>query len=696
MSEELNARLSTERLVSSINIAEELDNKDLETIGKHAVDGYELDSESRAGWEDKVEDWTRLALQVTEEKSTPWPGAANVKYPLITNAALQYSARAYPALITGPNVVRGRVIGFDDDGSKLERAIRIGKHMSYQLMEEMEDWEEQMDRLLFALPIVGCMFKKTYYDSVKETNVSEVVYPKELVVNYYATSLEDATRITHVLRMSDNDVYERVASGIYLDEDLQCKEPTDEPLRASDAATGIEKPSEEDSSGIEYEVLEQCCFLDLDDDGYREPYIVTVDKTSKKVLRIVARYDDDSITYDSKGEIIRIVPDHYYTKYSFIPSPDGSFYDIGFGILLGPLNDTVNTLINQLLDAGSLNNMQAGFISRGIRVKNGDKPFHLGEWKTVNTAGDDLKKSIMPLPTKEPSNVLFQMLNMMIGAAEKLSSSTEMMSGQIPGQNTKATVAMAAIDQGMKVFMSIHKRVHRSLTKEYKKLFKLNSKYLDEQKYFTILDLGQERGAMINGSDYDGTNFDIAPVSDPNIATEEQKMAKVQALFELLQMGTVNPQVVTKRYLDATEQPNVNELMQLPEKGPSPEQLQLEWEQQKFAQEMELKWEQAAIDRIKAESSALKDIAAAEAAEEGSQLDEYQKVMGIQQQNDLAGMKSQQAADQFRQKLMQNQEQHQQKMQQRETDHQQKMELARSNTNERAEAGTGNNDGGVS
>ena len=672
MNENEEIKLKMEEIINAVNLAEVLTEKELSYLGETAVDGYENDKYSRAEWEGKVEEWNRLTLQVKEPKTFPWPGAANVKYPLITNAALQYSSRAYPALVNGTNIVRGRVIGFDNDGSKLERAIRVGRHMSYQLLEQMDDWEEQMDRLLFALPILGCMFKKTYYDAVRQKNVSEVVYPSELVVNYYATTLEDAPRITHVLKMSSNDIYERTMSGVYVEQDLE-KPLQDEAIRASDEAQGYTPPENADDTQP-YEILEQCCYYDLDGDGYAEPYIVTVDSVSRKVLRVVARFSEDSLVYNNEGDIVRIEPDHYYTKYSFIPSTDGSFYDIGFGILLGPINDTVNTLINQLLDAGSLNNMQGGFISRGIRVKNGQRPFTLGEWKYVNSAGDDLRKGIIPLPTKEPSNVLFQMLNMMISVGEKISSSTEMMSGQIPGQNTKATVAMAAIDQGMKVFMSIHKRVHRSLAKEYKKLYKLNSMYLPMQDYFTVLDLGQEQAAMIGNSDYDIDNIDIAPASDPNVATEEQRMSKVQALFELVQMGTVNPQEVTKRYLVATEQPNIETLMEMPQQGPSPEELQIEFEKAKFEEESSQKWEDLAIRRISAESAALKNIADAEAAEEGDQLAEYQQILGMQQQNDLAGMKSQQAAQEFKRKQNEQGMQHQQKMQQSNDMHQQKMQ----------------------
>ena len=660
---ELEKTLNIEKILSSGNLAEELYESDLAQIGTDVCEGYDNDCRSRATWEENVDKWTNLALQVAEAKNFPWPGAANVKYPLITTAALQFSARAYPALIPGYNAVRGRVVGYDTTGAKTERALRIGKHMSYQLFEEMEDWEEEMDRLLFALPIVGCMFKKSYFDSVKGHNVSEVVYPKELVVNYWAKSLDDSERVTHVLKMSDNDIHERTANGIFIEQDLEKSSALlEEHDRASDEATGIEKPELEDDT-LPYLILEQHCYLDLDGDGYKEPYLVVVDYGSRNVLRIVSRFAEQSIQYNTKQEIISIKPDSYFTKFSFVPSPDGGFYDIGFGILLGPINETINTLINQLLDAGTVSSLQSGFISKGIRVKGGDTSFTPGEWKYANTIGDDLRKGLVPLPVREPSQVLFSLLGMMIDAGEKLSSVTEVMTGEIPGQNTKATVAMAAIEQGMKVFSSIYKRIHRSLSKEYKKLFKLNSIFLPEESYFTVLDVGQEQAQTIGLQDYSLQDVDVVPSSDPNVATEEQKLAKIQALGELLQLGTINPQEFTKRMLEATEQPNIEALMSMPPPKPNPE---VEFEKEKFKDESDRAWEELGIKRTIAEAQAINQIAAAEAAKEGDQLAQYQQVMKGLQADDLASLKLSQIRQAHMQKMQQQQEMHEQKLAQSE------------------------------
>lgn len=668
---ELDKTLKLDKILGSYNLAEELHDSDLNKIGALVKAGYDTDLRSRSSWEDKIEEWTNLALQVAEQKTFPWVGAANVKYPLITTAALQFSARAYPALLPGTSPVRGRVIGYDVDGSKTERAIRVGKHMSYQILEEMEDWEEEMDRLLFALPIMGCVFKKTYFDSVRGRNASELIYPRELVVNYWAKNLEEAERITHILRMSENDIYERIQSGIYIDQDLST--PTVESASKisppSNSVTGIEQPESDDTTP--YIILEQCLYIDLDGDGYKEPYIVTIDEASCKVLRIVPRFTQEEVQQNDKDKIIRINPINYYTKFSFIPSPDGGFYDIGFGVLLGPINETINTLINQLLDAGTLSNMQSGFIAKGIRIKGGDKTFKPGEWKFANSVGDDLRKGLVPLPVREPSQVLYSLLGMMVESGEKLSSVTEVMTGEIPGQNTKATVAMAAIEQGMKVFSSIYKRIHRSLSKEYKKIFKLNTMFLPEEAYFTILDVGKEGAEQIKQIDYAAGDIDVLPTSDPNVATEEQKIAKIQAIGELLQLGTINPQEFTKRMLEATEQVNIEALMKMPEKQEDPE---VELERAKFQDESERAWEELDIKRTIAEAGALKNIADAEAAEPGQQLQMYQGVMKGMQDDDLASMKLEQMQQQHQQKLQQQQQMHQQKMAQQQAQGQQKLQ----------------------
>lgn len=601
------------------NIANTMEEDELRLIGSDVVEGYESDLESRIEWEERLEASLKLAAQVSENKSFPWENAANVKYPLLTTAALQFASRAYPALVPGPNLVKGRVIGFDEDGSKRDQAIRIGKHMSYQLMEEMEDWEEDMDKLCIIIPIVGCAFKKTYYSPLKDRNISELVLAQDLIVDYYAKSLEDATRITHRLYLTERDIKERKLTGVYRDIDLGSPEAPDSD-QAHDEINGL--VASEANSSTPYTVLEQHTYLDLDEDGYSEPYIVTVDYNTSEVLRIVPRFDIEGISSEM-GKVIHIEAVHYFTKFSFIPNPDGGFYDIGFGTLLGPINNTIDSAINQLLDAGTLSNLPSGFLGRGIRLKGGNYRFTPGEWKFVNSTGDDLRKGIVPLPVNAPDATVFNLLGLMIQSGERLSSTVDSMVGENPGQNQKATTTVAVIEQGMKVFSGIYKRLYRSLKKEVKKLYRLNGIFLPEDSYFIILDPSQEQAAKIGKGDYDGESADVIPSADPTIATEQQKLAKAQGLLELLQLGTVNPTEVTKRVLEAQEQPGISLLMELPPPQPSLEETKFQDESERAWAKLEIEAASVEVAGMAARANAILALAKAESEEEGQQIELY-------------------------------------------------------------------------
>jgi len=532
--------------LESVNVAEKLDEEVLNKISEQVAEGFEYDLRSRVDWEKSLDDWTKLALQVKEEKTFPWYGASNVKYPLLSTAAMQFNARSYPSLIpaTG-DVVKCLVIGSDKTGQKLEQAKRVSKFLSYQLLHEMDGWEEEMDKLLIMLPIVGTIFKKTYYNSTTKRNVSELVLPKDLVVNYWAKTLLDAERVSQIIRLTKRQVKERMMSGVYLDLELGDSQIT----APADNNSGIIK-----DSTLPYEIIEQHTYYDLDDDGYAEPYIVTFERHTRKVLRIAARFDESTIYLDPDGNLQKIDAIQYYTKFSFIPNPNGGFYDIGFGLLLSPLNESVNTLINQLIDGGTLNNLQGGFLGKGLKLKMGESQWKPGEWKTLNTTADDLRKQIVPLPTKEPSNVLFELMGTLVTSGKELASVAEIFVGKMPGQNTPATTTMATIEQGMKVFTAVYKRIYRSLTLEYKKLFALNKLYLDPQEYTNVLD------DVVSAQDFDNSSYNVCPSADPSTPTQTEKLLKAQGLAELLPLGTLDPLQVTMRILEAQEQPNIEQL----------------------------------------------------------------------------------------------------------------------------------------
>ncbi len=583
------AELNITKILESTNLATELDEDVLTKIGEQVIKDYDTDESSRRDWMKNVEDWIKLAAQVAEKKSFPWENAANVKYPLVTTAAMQFSARAYPALVQGLDIVKIRTVGEDPQGEKAARATRIAKHMSYQLLEQMEDWEEDMDKITMMVPIIGCAFKKTWYDPSIKRNRSELVHAKDLVVNYYAKSLETASRKTHILYKSPNEIKEKQLKGLYLDIDLQISSPQNSHINTElDKVQGVTPPGEDESAP--YVLLEQHRYWDLDGDGYQEPYIITVEEESRKVLRIVSGFEEDAV--EKQGDkIVKITPTEYFTMFPFIPNPDGGFYPLGFGALLGPLNETVNTLINQLLDSGSMSILQGGFLAKGLRLKPGRLSFEPGEWKIVNAPGNDLKNGIVPLPVREPSTVLFQLLGQIVQSGKELASVAEIFVGKMPGQNTPATTTMATIEQGMKVFTAIYKRLFRSLKKEYKKLYRLNSIYLDPKEEFTILDSGQQ--GQVSQDDYKGDPTDVAPNADPTAVSEIQKLAKAQGLLELIQIGTVNPQEVTKRVLEAQQQENIPALMNVqPQPDPKAQELQMKMQMDQQKGQMKMQQDQ--------------------------------------------------------------------------------------------------------
>lgn len=573
------------------NIAEQLSESDLNKIGADALQGYQYDLASREDWERQIDEWMRLATQVREPKNYPWPKASNVKYPLLTTAAMQFAARAYPSLIpSNGQVVKSRVIGKDPDGSKLELASRVDTYMSYQLMHDMDGWEEDMDKLLIMLPVVGTVFKKTFWDPVTKQNKSKMILPKNLVVNYWTESLECSERISERIEMSPRVVEERKRSGLFLNRKMSKPSYVVEFPFEHEAQRAMKQPATDDTTP--YIIIEQHTYLDLDQDGYKEPYIVTFDSANGDVLRISARFDDTTMFLNEKDELLKIEPINYYTKFGFIPNPDGSFYDIGFGMLLGPINESVNTLINQLTDAGTLNNMNAGFLGKGLRLKMGESSFKPGEWKQVNATGDDLRKQIVPMPAKEPSSVLFQLMGSLITSGKELASVAEIFVGKMPGQNTPATTTMASIEQGMKVFTAVYKRLYRSLDSEFKKLFQLNATYLNPETYQEIT------GITTGPEDFKAKDsYRICPGADPTAVSQTEKLMKAQGLMELLPLGTLDPVAVTLRILEAQEQPNFEQVLskpiqetgQMPPPPPDPKLQEMEMTAKLKQQEMQMK-----------------------------------------------------------------------------------------------------------
>lgn len=567
----LETRLTVNKATTeATNLAERLSEGDRQKLASHVVDGYEQDLASRSAWERRMQAAMDLALQLQKNKTFPWPNASNVAFPLITIATLQFHSRAYPALVNGPDIVRYRVIGEDPQGVEKARALRIGAHMSYQVLEEDQAWEEQHDRLLINLPIIGCAFKKSYHSAKLRMNKSELVLAKDFVLSYYAKSVETCPRKTHVIPVFRNEMHERMLLGTSID---YTNEPWfnqyAQPIQTmgsarTDLREGQRAPQPDEVTP--FTTLEQHCWLDLDQDGYAEPYICTVEGGSRKLLRLVARWERmEDVLKTPTGRIYGIRASEYFTKYTFIPAPDGSIYDLGFGILLGPLNESVNTLVNQLIDAGTMATTGGGFLGRGAKMRGGTQTFAPLEWKTVDSPGDDLRKNIVPLPTREPSQVLFNLLSLLVNYTERISGSTDIMVGENIGQNTPKGTADMLVEQGSKIYSAIFKRSWRAMKEEFRKLYTLNSIYMP-----SVVSFGAAGGKALR-EDYLGDPSRLVPSADPNVTSDN---VRVQQALTIKQMAATtagyDPDEVERNALRAMKVEGVDVLFPGSEKRPPP------------------------------------------------------------------------------------------------------------------------------
>jgi len=567
-------------LVKEINLVDRFDGDDLANLGRLVWEGYDRDLASRTAWQRRMEAGMDLAMQIQKDKNFPWNGCSNVIFPLITIAALQFSARSYSNIIQGTDVVKYRVVGEDPTRIKQQRADRVSKHMSWQVLEEDAAWEEQHDRLLINLGIVGTNFIKTYYSSRLGHNVSELVLARDFVLDYYAKSVESCARKTQVISLYRNEVYERAQRGIFyqglVDEAwFQAPPTTLQGQPKVDNRTGV-SPAQADQD-TPFKTLEQHRLLDLDHDGYAEPYIVTIEEGSKKVLRIVARWDkEESIERNAARRIIQIKPTEYFTKYSFIPAPDGGIYDIGFGILLGPLNEAVNSGINQLLDSGTMQNSIGGFLGRGAKIRGGSYTMAPWEWKRIDSTGDDLRKNMVPFPERQPSSVMFQLLNLLIGYTDRVSGAVDQMVGESPGQNTPAETSRNTVEQGMQVYSVIFKRVWRSMKEEFKKLHQLNGTYLKTSQPFGA------NADEIRREDYGDNPDQVVPVADPHITSDSQRMSQA-VLIKQAAASTpgYDPDVVEKNFLRAARVDGIDNFYPGIEKFPPPKDPKIQVEEMK-------------------------------------------------------------------------------------------------------------------
>lgn len=599
-----------DRLMGAVNIVPMLKDGQLTEIGQKAIREYDIDKKSRETWQERVSKAIDLAMLVAEDKNYPFRRASNIKFPLLTTAALQFNARAYPAIVQGNRVVKCQTWGNDPMGQKAARGERVSEHMSYQLLAELPEWEEDTDKLLVMLPIVGCCFRKVYFDPSLGRNTTRLVTADRLVVNYWARSLEDCPRVTEEMRLYPYEIQERIRSKRFVDFDYSN-------AAAADDQRDKEKPDPEDEDAPHL-FLEQHRLLDLDDDGYPEPYIVTVHHASQQVCRIVANYTEESVNLGEDGKVAAIRKQQYYVKYLFLPSPDGGFYGWGFGWLLKDIAEAINATMNEMLDAGHLANIQGGLVSSALGIKEKNVRLQPGEWRVINTNAP-LQQAVMPIKYDGPAPTLFQLLGLLVDAGKDVAAIKDVLTGEGLGKNASPTTTMALIEQGLQVFTSIYKRIHRALKAELGIHARLNRKHVDPQKYAAFFDQavgpdGQPLPPPDPAQDYNEADMDILPISDPATVSKMQKLAKAEFVFQTSQGNPlVNPIEALRRMYEAADVEDIDKLL-MPPPQPDPEVEML------MKANAVLDTEKKEADIVKQRTAALKDVASVEQQEQSGNL----------------------------------------------------------------------------
>lgn len=482
----------------------------------------------RTSRNEKLRQANEEALQVFKPKTFPWKGAASVKYPLITNACIDFASRIFPAVWQDGDVVKTK---FYSDQKDYAAGDRIARYLNFVLAEKVPAWPDNLDKLTTALPINGLMLKKVYFDPEIMSVRSDLVFPQDIFVPNEASCLKDAPFYFQRYTITRQSIIGLIRSGVwYADEkDFPEEEQAGEAV-ISDATVRVEDKQTSNFSDV-FEVVEGYINWDLDGDGFAEPYIVTFVPKVAEVVRIVPRFEENSIVRNTDGKIYKITPDDYFVEYPFMQSPDGSMYALGIGELLLSINQAVDTSINQLLDAGTLNNTGGGWISKSIRLQQGQNISSPGEWKTVNSFTGKLADNILPNPKSEPSPTTFQLLQTLIDAGARIAGAQQISDIQIPS-NLSATSSMAIIENGMTGLKSVYKRFHRALTQELRLILGWLMKYPDIQEYQAIAG----EGASIADFTQIGS---IVPVSDPNLITTISKATKAQQLLEMAQQQLI-------------------------------------------------------------------------------------------------------------------------------------------------------------
>ncbi len=514
------------------NIAESLDEDTLNGIAIELTSGIEKDKSSREDWEKTYTDGLKyLGMKFDQERSEPFEGASGVIHPLLGEAVTNFQAQAYKELLPSNGPVKTQVIGKYDSVVE-EQAQRVKDFMNYQITHVMEEFDEELDQMLFYLPLAGSAFKKIYYDESLGRAVSKFIAPEDLIVPYFSTDLETCPRITNVVKMPENEVKKLQAIGFYRKVEVQSvdSDQASQVQEEINELSGIEPSYDTGEVSLLYEVhcnLEIDGFEDMDEmgeiTGVKLPYIVTIDSNSNNILSIYRNYEEN----DPLRKKIE-----YFVHFKFLPGL--GFYGFGLTHMIGGLSKASTSILRQLIDAGTLANLPAGFKTRGIRIRDEDTPIQPGEFRDVDAPGGSLRESIQPLPFKEPSGTLLNLLGILVNAGQRFASIAEINVGQ-GNPNAPVGTTLALLERSTKVLSAIHKRLHNSQKKEFRILSNVFKEYLPEEYPYNVANANN----TIKLTDFDD-RVDVFPVSNPDIFSQSQRIAMAQEMMQLVQS---NPEV---------------------------------------------------------------------------------------------------------------------------------------------------------
>jgi len=550
------AEVEAEQYEHDANLAEVLDDSILGELSSELREYYETDQDSRSEWEDGYTKGLDLLGVRYEERTQPFQGASGVTHPIIAESVTQFQAQAYKELLPAGGPVRTNVIGAKDPQTE-DQATRVKNYMNYLVTEQMEEFDPDTDQMLFYLPLSGSTFKKVYYDETKQRPVSRFVAAEDLVVPYTATDLATASRITHVLRMDENQVRKLQVAGVYRDVDLSVDyESEDNEVRSKvRELDGIDKNDTDDL----YTVLEMHIDLDIegfedidqngDPTGIKLPYIVTLDLGSGEILAIRRNFEENDAL---KRKI------QYFVHYKFLPGL--GFYGFGLIHMIGGLGKAATSILRQLIDAGTLANLPSGFKARGIRVRNDDEPIAPGEFRDIDAPGGDIRNSIIPLPYKEPSATLAQLLGVLIESGRRFVSIADQQTSNM-SQDMPVGTTVALLERGMKVMLAIHKRLHYAQKTEFRLIASVIRDYLPANYPYQVINGDQN----VKQADFDD-RIDVIPVSDPNIFSMAQRVTLAQTQLQLAQSNPEmhNLHAAYKRMYQALEVQNIDEILPPP------------------------------------------------------------------------------------------------------------------------------------